>query len=428
MAETSTGQGRFADIHSGRQAFRRYVLETWLPGHMMEASTRQGYTQAVERYLVPEFGRMRMNEIQPMHIRDFIRRLTENGASPHTVQRCKTVLSAIFTTALSDRVVYLHPCVGVRAPIVPKLPIKVITPQELDAILAAIDEPRWRLLVETAIETGLRWGELVELRVGDVDVDSGVVTVARSVLELRPQFHPTGGRFLVKMYPKDREFRWVVIRRVLVDRITEFIRGEGLGFGDLLFSIPVEWRQPTPPCSGLSEAGELTMANSAGRRYRHGTLYGYSMGKCRCTHCRSAYATYRARRRAEGKDGGPGRGIDTDGHVPRKWFLQKIWKPALATGGHHPAGTDPRPTPRPRFLAARRRRRRPGRTGTAGALQPACHRAVPAHADPQRPERALRAFTRIRDGHSTTTCRPAIRVVRAPAHRTRVLRRRTQWT
>lgn len=61
--------------------------------------------------------------------------------------------------------------------------------------------------VSAAIGSGLRWSELVELRLGDLDVDSGVLTVARTVVELRPRFHPNSGRFLVKEYPKNREFR-----------------------------------------------------------------------------------------------------------------------------------------------------------------------------------------------------------------------------
>jgi hypothetical protein len=115
-AEARTGEGRFIDLRSGRQPFARYVTQTWLVDHQMEANTRQGYTSVINRYLLPEFGAMRMVEILPSHIRDFLRRLTEAGRSATTVQRCKTVLSSIFTTALNDQVIFFHPCSGVMAP------------------------------------------------------------------------------------------------------------------------------------------------------------------------------------------------------------------------------------------------------------------------------------------------------------------------
>ena len=74
----------------------------------------------------------------------------------------------------------------------------------------------------------------------------------------------------------------------------------------------------------------LTEANGAGRRYRHGTLSGYSAGRCRCEHCRGAYAAYRAQRRAAGHDQPRGRRtVKTDGHIPRWWFRTHVWLPAV---------------------------------------------------------------------------------------------------
>ena len=65
----------------------------------------------------------------------------------------------------------------------------------------------------------------------------------------------------------------------------------------------------------------LTEPNAQGRRYRHGTMTGYSLGRCRCDYCKDAYARYRADRRVAGKDDPRGaRSLDTDGHIPAQWF------------------------------------------------------------------------------------------------------------
>ena len=75
----------------------------------------------------------------------------------------------------------------------------------------------------------------------------------------------------------------------------------------------------------------FTEPNAAGRTYRHGTINGYSNGKCKCRHCKDAYAIYRAERRAAGKDSPrTPRTRDTDGHIPRDWFRKQTWNPALA--------------------------------------------------------------------------------------------------
>jgi integrase len=91
-----------------------------------------------------------------------------------------------------------------------------------------LDDDTMRLQVETEIETGLRWGELAELRVKDIDLVTGVLTVSRVVVELNPRFHPEGRRFLVKDYPKDKEWRQLRIADHLTDKIRQLVETRSL--------------------------------------------------------------------------------------------------------------------------------------------------------------------------------------------------------
>jgi len=94
--------------------------------------------------------------------------------------------------------------------------------------------------------------------------------------------------------------------------------------------------QPRTPHPGASAAPPpaMTEPNESGRQYRHGTLTAYNAAKCRCEHCRGAYADYRARRRAGGKDSPrTPRARDTDGHIPADWFRHQIWDPARKAAG-----------------------------------------------------------------------------------------------
>jgi site-specific recombinase XerC len=110
------------DTRRGSQKLRRYVEEEWLPHHEMEARTRENYSYYLERHILPEFGSMRMVEILPLDVRRWVTKLKSDGVSPTVIRYCKTVLSAIFTTALNDQVTQLHPCRGVKTPPVPKRP------------------------------------------------------------------------------------------------------------------------------------------------------------------------------------------------------------------------------------------------------------------------------------------------------------------
>lgn len=333
-AETKLAEGRLNDPRRGKQTFRRYVTEEWLPNHVMEVTTREAYTYQIGKHILPWFGPMRMNQIMPAHVREWVTDLQAKNVSPASIQKVRFILSAIFTSALDD-VTFLHACKGVKTPTVPRKTLKIITPEQFDAIYAALPDPAMQLLVETDIETGLRWGELAEFRVRDLDPVTRILTVSRAVVQVDPKFHPSGQRFLVKQYPKDKENRRLKLSQQLNAKLAAHIAAKDLGEDDLLFTM----RVPASPAARLRALPDpatlgFTKPNVAGRQYRHATMSGYNAGKCRCRHCKDAAAIYRASRRADGKDEPrQPRAVDTDGHISRDWFRQKIWGPALKRAG-----------------------------------------------------------------------------------------------
>jgi integrase len=335
-AERDAAEGRMPDRRRGRQTLRRYITEAWFPNHMIEATTREGYSYLINKYILPELGDMKLIELLPADVREWIGRLQDvYQLNPPTIRQCKTILDAALTTALSDRIVFLHAGTGVKTPPVVRKTKRIITVQQFEAIYAALDDPTMRLLVETDIETGLRWGELTELRPKDIDLNTGVITVSRTVVYLRAKDRPEGAEFVVKYYPKDREWRRVRLAPHMISKIREHITGRDVGPEDLIFQMPhdIQPRRrrrpavlPDPTSLGLTEP------NSQGRRYSHGTKSAYTAGRCRCEHCRNAMAAYRAGRRAQGHDHPrKRRTVNTDGHIGNDYFRRNVWVNALAT-------------------------------------------------------------------------------------------------
>jgi integrase len=333
-AEMKIAEGRLSDPRRGRQTFRRYVTEEWLPNHVMEVTTREAYTYQIGKHILPWFGPMRMNEIMPAHVREWVTDLQAKKVSAASIQKVRFILSAIFSAALDD-VTFLHACKGVKTPTVPRKPLKIITPEQFDAIYAELPDPSTKLLVETDIESGMRWGELTEFRVKDLDPVTRILTVSRTVVQVDPKFHPSGQRFLVKEYPKDGEYRCLKLSKQLIRKISTHIAETGLGDDDLVFAMPAS-ESPADRLRALPDPAALgfTKPNDGGRQYRHGTMSGYNAGRCRCQHCKDAAAIYRAARRSQGKDEPRRpRTVDTDGHISRDWFRQNVWRPALKRVG-----------------------------------------------------------------------------------------------
>jgi integrase len=331
--EAKTSLGRLGDPRRGRQRFKASVEEAWLPHHVMEVTTREGYSYQIGKHIMPWFEKMRMFEILPSDVREWVTSLSEAGVSPATIENLRNILSAIFTTALNDQVIFLHPCKGVKTPTVPKKPPVIISPEQFDKIYTGLNAD-YRLLVETDIESGLRWGELTELRPKDIDFDTRILTVSRAVVQVNPKYHPEGKRFLVKEYPKDKEYRRLKLSPQIVAKLKAHVDALVLGDDDLLFRLDqsVDARQRLRAELVPSDGPDPGLVEDI--KYEHGTLSAYSAGKCRCQQCKAGYALYRRQRRAAGKDAPRQvRYVESDGHIPRAWFREQVWIKALEKAG-----------------------------------------------------------------------------------------------
>jgi integrase len=158
-----------------------------------------------------------------------------------------------------------------------------------------------------------------------------MLTVSRKATEVNREFHPDGKRFLITNYLKGKKHRRLKLSDQIVAKLNAHIEAHGLGAEDLLFARRDQARPtlrlrvvPDPETLGRTEK------NAKGRTYQHGTISAYNAAPCRCEYCRGAYALYRAKRRAGGKDDPrTPRVPDDDPHLPRAWFARTVWKPAL---------------------------------------------------------------------------------------------------
>ena len=207
---------------------------------MAAAQTRRslhpsGLASNLNKHFYPFFGDRRLNRISPTLVQDWVTQAHADGLSPRSIRKYHTFLSSIFGRAVKDRVLVYNPCDHTELPKVITRKARTLTRDEVDRLLAALPEQH-QLMVQTLIEAGLRWGELVALKPRHIDFLRRSITVEETIVEVSKKHSPTGERYLSKPYPKDNEPRTFGVRQEWLDAVAEHIRSNGIGRDDLLFA------------------------------------------------------------------------------------------------------------------------------------------------------------------------------------------------
>lgn len=233
-AETAITDGTWIDPDGAKIGFTTYAQTMWLPSRHLEVSTRAGYASYLRKHFVPFFAETPIGKIGPAKVQAWVTHAVDQGLSPRSITKYHVMLHAVFARAVRDRLIAFNPCEDTELPKVITRRARILTPAEFDQLIAAIPD-RFHVMVLVAIETGLRWGELIALRPRHLDPADHTITVTETIVEVSKKDSPTGQRMIVKPYPKDDEPRTLAISPDLVEAIQTRIAQLQLRPGDLLF-------------------------------------------------------------------------------------------------------------------------------------------------------------------------------------------------
>ncbi len=227
---TDQSQGRWVDPRAGKVPLRAYAAE-WLRGKAaLSPKTSELYDYLLERLVLPALGDVQLCDLSPARVRRWRADLFRAGRpGPSTIAKAYRLLSSMMATAVVDNLISRNPCQEKGAGVERAPEMRIITPEQVACIAAAIDR-RYRALVLTAAYAGCRWGELAGLRQKNLDLADGTLVVAEQVVELH------GGRLLVREPKSDAGRRVVHLPAGLVAElrahVSEFVRPdpEGLVF------------------------------------------------------------------------------------------------------------------------------------------------------------------------------------------------------
>lgn len=194
--------------------------ETFLAERTLKPRTREHYRSLLKNQLNPTFEHRPLRAITPNTVRAWHTAL--GTATPTLRAHAYGLLRTILGQAVHDGLIPANPCHIRGAGNAKRVhKIKPATIPELEAIAKAMPE-KYRLMVLLAAWCGLRFGELTELRRGDLDLKKGVLHVRRGVTRV-------DGEFIVGTPKSDAGVRDVNIPPHLLPAVKAHLKGNITG-------------------------------------------------------------------------------------------------------------------------------------------------------------------------------------------------------
>jgi integrase len=174
-------------LELGRKWLREHVQPNLKPG------AAANYKSTFYRHVVPTLGVIRVDDCKPQMVKALLGEKRAGGLSEESVAKIRRHMHAMFAFAQDAGLVVVNPATAPRQrgrkqrrrargiALTPAQVARFLTECSRGAGGKPSEDARWLLFFTVALDTGLRRGEMVGLRWGDVNLLDRILYVRRSI-------------------------------------------------------------------------------------------------------------------------------------------------------------------------------------------------------------------------------------------------------
>jgi integrase len=169
--------------YQGTQLTVASFIETWMDGKQLSRrpQTVVLYRRIVDLHVLPVLGKLRLQEIQPAHLKALYLAKKEEGRGARTIQMIHIVMHDLLNRAVKEGILGRNPADAVERPKAERAERQILTEAQARQLVTVTTGTRYGTLIYMALMTGMREGELLGLKWSDVDWDRGQVHVQRQL-------------------------------------------------------------------------------------------------------------------------------------------------------------------------------------------------------------------------------------------------------
>jgi integrase len=228
--EADLARGQWLDP-AGAQLSVAEWSETFLSlCRRLEPTSQATYARDLRRYVLPRFGDYRIGFVPVEEIENWLNDEIDQGIAPSSVHRHYGALRRMFQVAIEKEKIVANPCDRVTPPRVPRKEMVFLDWDQVIELTTAHSD-RFQALILFAVETGMRWSELVGLRRTRLDLNARRVRVTEQLIRL------DAGQWRRKAPKTEAGVRSISLSPALVDVMRDHLRDFAAhGADSLVFS------------------------------------------------------------------------------------------------------------------------------------------------------------------------------------------------
>lgn len=181
--ESDKTSGSWIDPRGADMPLAVWADEFMRLSRRLSPTTQQTYRRDLGKYVLPRFGAYRIGRLPADEIENWLNDEMDAGIAPSSVHRHYRTLRRVLQVAVEKQKIIANPCDRVAAPRVPKREMVFLTWEQAVDLAEAHNE-RFRTLIYLAVDTGMRWSELIGLRRSRVNLRNRKVRVTEQLVRL----------------------------------------------------------------------------------------------------------------------------------------------------------------------------------------------------------------------------------------------------
>ncbi|MDE7022214.1 MAG: site-specific integrase, partial [Lachnospiraceae bacterium] len=163
-----------------RQWYKEWMNVYKLP--VIRPNTRRHYEHIFDTLILPEMGNMYVDEVRQIHVKNLINLLDAKGYLWETQNKVRILILDLFNIAIENDFALKNPSKGIRLAKNKPNDRIVLSVEEQEDFLRCAAGTFYENLFLTAINTGLRPGEICALEEADLDFGNHVISVRKTLL------------------------------------------------------------------------------------------------------------------------------------------------------------------------------------------------------------------------------------------------------